>query len=159
MKLGKDIIFALLMIVVGILLVAMKSGAISFAVTILGVALIVVGILDIVVNKKDLIVGGIEILIGALLIVFAWVLTDIVLFIMAGVLVIYGVYGIYLAIKNGTKPVGKFVLALVVPVIYLVAGIFLFLNGFSWAFIVAGIVLIVYGVMQVVQSLTQRKGT
>lgn len=157
MKLGKDVVFALLMIVVGILLVAMKSGAISFAVTILGIALIVVGILDIAVNKKELIIGGIEILIGALLIVFAWVLTDIVLFIMAGVLVIYGVYGVYLAVKGGTKPIGRFVLSLIVPVIYLVAGIFLFFHGFNWAFIVTGVILILYGVMQIVRSLTQKK--
>lgn len=157
MKLGKDLIFSILMIVVGILLVTMRSGAISLAVTILGVALVVLGILDILVNKKDLVVGCIEILIGILLIVFAWVLTGIVLFIVAAVLVLYGVYGIYLAIKGGITPLGKFILALIVPVIYLVAGIFLFMNGFSWAFVVSGIILIIYGIMQAVQALTQNK--
>lgn len=159
MKISKDLAFAVLMVVVGILLIALKSAAISWTVTILGVALIVVGVLDILVNKKGWIAGGIEILIGVLLIVFAWVITDIVLFIVAGVLVIYGIYGIILAVQKGTKPLGKFLLAIIVPVIYVIAGIFLFLNGFAWAFIVAGVILVVYGVLQIIQAVTAGNGT
>lgn len=154
MKISKELAFAALMVVVGILLIVLKSAAINWTVTILGIALIIVGILDIFVNKKGWIAGAVEILIGVLLIVFAWVITSIVLFIVAAVLVIYGVYGIILAVQRGTTPLAKFLLALIVPAVYIIAGIFLFLNGFAWAFIVAGIVLVVYGVLQAVQAIT-----
>lgn len=159
MKISKEFVFAALMVVVGILLIALKGAAISWAVTILGVALIVAGVLDVLVNKKGWIAGGIEILIGVLLIVFAWVITDIVLFIVAGVLVVYGIYGIILAVQKGTKPLSKFLLALIVPAVYVIAGIFLFLNGFSWAFVVSGVILVVYGVLQMIQAITTGNGT
>lgn len=157
MKNIKDFAFAILMIVVGILLIVMKSGAVSLAVTILGAALIVAGVLDILVNKKDLIVGIVEIVIGVLLIVFAWALAGIVLFIVAAVLVIYGIYSGYLVLKRGIKDVGKLLLALIVPILYVVAGIFLFLNGFGWAFIIAGVILVVYGILAVIDAVVKNK--
>jgi uncharacterized membrane protein HdeD (DUF308 family) len=134
----------------------MQGGAVEVAVTILGIALIVVGVLDILGNKKDLVPGIIEIVVGIVMIVLAWVITTIIIWIVAALLVVYGVYGIYQAIVSKVKGT-KLILALVVPAIYILAGVLLFLNKFGWAFIVAGIILIVYGVLGVVNALVGKK--
>jgi uncharacterized membrane protein HdeD (DUF308 family) len=156
MKLVKDLAYPVLMLVVGILLCVMQSGAISVAVTILGIALIVVGILDIINNKNNLAIGIIEIVVGVVMIVLSWVIATIIVWIVAALLVIYGVYGIYQAIVSKAKG-GKLVLALIVPIIYIIAGILLFLNGFPWAWIVAGVILIVYGILGVINAIVANK--
>lgn len=156
MKLGKNLIFAALLIVVGILFIVMKSGAVSFAVTILGVALIVHGLLSILANRGKWIEGAVEIVAGVLLIVFAWTITTVVLYIVAAVLVLYGAYGIFLALTGKKKSLVKLLTALIVPAVCVIAGVFLFLNGFDWAFIIAGVLLAVYGVLEGVKALTDK---
>jgi uncharacterized membrane protein HdeD (DUF308 family) len=151
-----QIIYALALIVLGILFLVLKDEVIGIAMTILGVALIVVGVLDII--GKFTVQGIIEIAAGVVIIVCGWLITQIVLYILAALFVIYGVYHIYQLIKQKARGFSIWqTIALYLPaVIEIVIGVLLFLNGFGWVFIVVGVVFLVEGIVELATLLIKK---
>ncbi len=118
--------------------------------TVLGVALIVWGVSDLV--KGGTVEAVIKIALGVVSIVFGWALASVALYILAALLVVYGVMSLYPLIKDKCKDS----LLFIAPVVMLVVGLCLFFNQggtVNWVFIVSGIFLVIYGVLNLVESL------
>ena len=111
--------------------------------TILGVGLLVWAIIDFLNEKRTPAI--IKAIVGVVIIVLGWLITDIVLYVFAGLLLVYAVCELYELIKAKKKGFELFVQ----PLLYLVAAILLLLKGFGWAFVIAGVVLIVQGGLSV----------
>lgn len=153
------LINGIIIAIIGLLLIILKNEVISIIATCFGVYFIVSGILTIVKNKK-LVEGIIMIAIGAAVILFGWLLVQLVLYVIAALLVVYGIYTLYKCFKNKVKfknPISM-ILFYAIPILYVVAGICLFFNQggvTSLAFIIAGIVLLVNGIIMIIDSLSK----
>jgi uncharacterized membrane protein HdeD (DUF308 family) len=126
--------------------------------TILGVALIVLGVLDIVLARLT-IKGVIELVAGIVIIVCGWLIATIVLYIVAALFVIYGAYHIYELVAQRARGFNIWqTIAIYLPaVLEIVVGILLFLNQFDWIFIVAGVVFLIEGIVELVSLLVKKK--
>ena len=144
MKLSSNLITAILTIALGVLLAVFKEGIIGIAMTVLGVGLIIWAIIDLIDKKMEPAI--IKAVAGVAVILLGWLVASIVLFVFAGLLLIYAIYKIYLLIKAKKKKWDLFVQ----PVLYAIAAVLFLLNGYGWAFIAAGIVLIVQGALALV---------
>ena len=155
-KLPNNLIVALATIVLGVLFIVLKGEVVSIAMTVLGVALIIAGVIDIV-NKLTT-EGVIKAVLGVALLVCGWTLVSLALYIMAAVLLIYGILLMIEIIKNmkkSDKMVNK-VLKLVEPVVMIIVAACLLFNqggAIAWVFILAGILLIVDGALGLVNAL------
>ena len=126
--------------------------------TVLGVALIIAGVIDIV-NKLTT-AGVIKAVLGVALLVCGWTLVSLALYIMAAVLLIYGILLMIEIIKNMKKSdkIANKVLKLVEPVVMIIVAACLLFNqggAIAWVFILAGILLIVDGALGLVNALRQ----
>ena len=144
MKLSSNLITAILTIALGVLLAVFKEGIIGIAMTVLGVGLIIWAIIDFLDKKMETAI--IKAVAGVAVILLGWLVASIVLFVFAGLLLIYAIYQIYLLLKAKKKKWDLFVQ----PVLYAIAAVLFLFNGYGWAFIAAGIVLIVQGVLALV---------
>lgn len=150
---------AILMTVLGILFLIWKGSVVSIAMTVLGVLLIVQAILDVI--HKSYVSGVIKGVLGVAIIVFGWALVTITLYIMAVVLLIYGVLQLVDALKGldkDSKLLAK-VLAFLEPAICLFISVCLLFNQggtISWVFIVAGIFLIIEGIISLLGCLANK---
>ena len=156
MKKTPQLISALMTLALGILFVILKAEVIGIAITVLGVLLIVVGVLDIV--RKALVSGVIKAVLGVAILIMGWLLLDIAITILGIVLLVYGVLELIrrlTAKKRGMKLWAK-VLALVEPVLCIVASVVLITSGGSalgWAVLIAGVVFIIEGVLGIIAAL------
>ena len=144
MKLSSNLITAILTIALGVLLAVFKEGIIGIAMTVLGVGLIIWAIIDFLDKKMEPAI--IKAVAGVAVILLGWLVASIVLFVFAGLLLIYAIYQIYLLIKAKKKKWDLFVQ----PVLYAIAAVLFLFNGYGWAFIAAGVVLIVQGALALV---------
>ena len=101
MKRSEKITVAIVTMVVGVLLIAMRDSFIGIIMSVAGVALIALGILD-VFNRliPPAVVKGVA---GALIIICGWVLVEAVLYIVAALLLISGILLLYDKIKKGVR--------------------------------------------------------
>lgn len=150
MKTSANFFISLLTIVIGVLFAVMQGGVISIAMTVLGVGLIIWAVMDLL--EKDYVPCAIKAIIGAVVITCGWLIADVMLFVFAGLLLIYAVYQLYLLIKNNKRKAVKFI----EPVLYLaIAVLLLFAKGefLNTIFLIAGIALIVEGVFSILTSI------
>ena len=155
-KLPNNLIVSLATIVLGVLFIVLKGEVVSIAMTVLGVALIIAGVIDIV-NKLTT-EGVIKAVLGVALLVCGWTLVSLALYIMAAVLLIYGILLMIEIIKNMKKSdkIANKVLKLVEPVVMIIVAACLLFNqggAIAWVFILAGILLIVDGALGLVNAL------
>lgn len=160
MKVSSKCLFAILTIVLGVLFLVLKAQVVGITMTVLGVVLIVAAVLDLL--QKQYVPCAVKAVIGVLIIVFGWTLTSIALYVMSAILLIYGILQLYEAIKANKrgKNLWKTILLYAQPVAIVVAAIFLLVNqggAISWAFIVAGIFLIVEGAIGLINCLKAKK--
>jgi len=142
MKFSKELIMPIASIVLGLLFVIFQGRIIGISMTILGIASIVEGILSILEKKPES--GAINIITGVVVILFGWLLAKAVLYVLAMILIGYGIYLIYTSIKL-SYPIS----AMINPALLTLSGLFLFFNqggAANWAFIVSGIFFIGYGI-------------
>lgn len=160
MKVSSKCLFAILTIVLGVLFLVLKSSIVGITMTVLGVVLIVAAVLDLL--QKQYVPSAVKAVIGIIIIVFGWTLTSVALYVMSAILLVYGILQLYEAIKANKrgKNVWKTILLYAQPVAIVVAAIFLLVNqggAISWAFIVAGIFLIVEGAIGLINCLKAKK--
>ena len=155
-----NLIMAIATVVLGVLFIVLKGEVISIAMTVLGVALIVAAVIDFV-NKK-LTEGVIKAVLGAVVIICGWAFVKVALYIMAAVLLIYGILQLIEAIKaTGKKSkVLNTVWRLVEPVLTIIIAVCLIFNqggAVEWLFIVAGVILIIEGMVSLINYLKAKK--
>lgn len=151
-SISNNLIMAIAMIALGILFIIMKAGVISIAMTVFGVALLVVAVIDLL--NKDWVPCVIKAVLGIAVIVFGWALVDIARYILAGVLLIYGVLQVIDTVKKlkQNKTLLSKLLVLVEPVVIVAIAIFLFFNV-DILFIIAGIFFLIEGVLALIKAL------
>ena len=125
MKKSEKIISAVLMMVLGIMFIILKDKFIGLLMTVAGISLIVLGVVDIVENSIPPAV--IKIVSGILVILCGWVVVEAVLYILAGVLLVFGILLLYDEIKNqtGCDTLWQTLLQYAVPVICIAIGVVL----------------------------------
>lgn len=155
------LISALLMTVLGVLFIIFKNDVIGVALTVLGVLLVVQAVLDFV--HKAYVSGVIRAVMGALILVFGIgnLLVTVALYIIAAVLLIYGILQLIGALKAITKKSKLFakIFAFVEPAICLFVSICLLFNQggtVAWVFIIAGVFLIIDGVLALIDCVANK---
>lgn len=125
MKKSEKIISAILMMVLGVMFIILKDKFIGLLMTVAGISLIVLGVADLIENLVPPAV--IKIVSGILVIVCGWVVVEAVLYILAGVLLVFGILLLYDEIKNkeGCERLWQTLLRYAVPVICIAIGILL----------------------------------
>jgi len=157
MKTSAYLISAAVKLALGILFVILKAEVVGICITLLGIALLVMGVLDLV--HSDVASGIVKILLAAAVLLIGWLLLDIALLVLGIVLLVYSVLDIVKMIievaKNKKISILAFVFGLIEPALALVASIFLVTSrgaAIEWTVIIAGIVLIINGVIGVIRA-------
>ncbi len=154
-KKSESLIFAILMIVLGVLFIAFKSNIIGITMTVFGVALIVSAIIDLI--QKNVVPGVIKAVVGVVVIVFGWAFVSVALYIMAALILIYGILCLYQTIKsNKTMDKRSKIINYVDSILFIVIGLCLLFNQggtISLVFIIAGVFLIINGILALLQCL------
>lgn len=155
MKKSEKLISAILTAVIGVLFIVYGNQIIKTAIVVLGVAIIVASIFDLA-NKftRAFIVKAI---IGVLIIIFGVLFFSVAIYVLAAALLIFGVLQLYNCISSKRKvPVWYYV----GPIITIVVSLCLLINQsgtIDYMFIVAGVLLIIEGVLELVECLTAKK--
>lgn len=149
MKIKENDFAAIALIVLGAFILLLPGAIVELArlaVYAIAIAVAVLGLIDLL--QKKWISGLIKLIAGiAIFLLTLLVLTDDVLrYVLAAVLILFGAYLVYCAIKSKPKGALNWVLALAMPILSIVAGILLILNINIVDTIVA-IVLIVDGLL------------
>lgn len=153
---ANKLLTSIVTIIIGVLLITLKSSIVIIAVTIFGLYLIVVGILDII-KKSDLVNGLVKIAVGVVAAVLSWLIVAIASLLLGVVLIINGVTQLLEVLKS-KKPKGLLATLLVfaAPIVSIIGG--LCLCG-AWGelaltmYVIAGIVVILNGVISLVDYL------
>lgn len=145
----KKILNALLYMIIGAVLCIMKGELIGIAMTVIGVLAIVVGIIDLC--KKFIVSGVVKIVFGAFVIYAGWLLVEVILYVIAAILIIQGIIRLIRVLSSLKRlNVALIVIFLVEAILTLGMGIciiFYRAETISWVFIVAGVLLIVEGIL------------
>jgi len=149
MKMSSKISSAVVSIAIGIMFIILKDDIIGITMTLIGAAAIIMAIVDFV--NKQIRPGVIKSIIGVAVLVLGWVLVDIALYLIAGVLIVLGISQIVSAVKlsalcNSVQKVFMFIK----PVATLAAGLCLFFNKggtMDWIFILVGVLILVEGLL------------
>jgi uncharacterized membrane protein HdeD (DUF308 family) len=154
----KKILNALLYMIIGAVLCIMKGELIGIAMTVIGVVAIVVGIIDLC--KKFIVSGVVKIVFGAFVIYAGWLLVEVILYVIAAILIIQGIIRLIRVLTNLKRlNVALIVIFLVEALLTLGMGIciiFYRAETISWVFIVAGVLLIVEGILSLFDKSKKR---
>ncbi len=139
---------SILYIILGVLLIAFPGEALSWAMTIAGIFFIISGILELV--KKNWFGGAISLIIGIVILVLGWTLVWLVLLVLGILVAIKGVIALIDALKRRKKNF----LSILFAILTIVVGIVLaFGNALEIIVIVAGILLVINGVLGLISAL------
>lgn len=139
---------SILYVVLGVLLIAFPGDALSWAMTIAGVFFIISGVLELV--KKNWFGGAISLIIGIVILVLGWTLVWLVLLVLGILVAIKGVIALIDAIKRSKKNY----LSILFAILTIVVGIVLaFGNALDIIVIIAGILLVINGVLGLISAL------
>lgn len=147
-----NLFVAVLTIIIGILLIAFKGVIINIAMTILGAGLIVWAVVDGLNNNwTPAVIKGV---LGVLIIVLGWVVAHVLLYVIAVALLVYSAYQIYLLVSSKSKGIELYIQ----PALFVLTAILFFIQGANWVFVLAGIFLLIEGVVSLL-SLINTKTT
>lgn len=148
-------IWAILYIALGIIFIVMKNGVVSAAMTVAGIAAIIMAIVDF--SNKNTAAGVVEAVVGVCVIVFGWMFVSLALYIFTGVLIVSAVFQL-IQLWRMAMPASSGVQKMLMylrPVASLLAGVCLLFNqegSLTWIFTVAGIFLLVEGVLSLMDG-------
>ena len=159
-KNSSNLISAILTTAMGVLFIIKKLDVISIAMTVFGVLLIVQAVLDVI--AKDVTSCVIKAVVGVAIILFGWLFIEIATYVLAIALLIYGILRLVDWIKGfkSQKSTVAKIVELILPAICILIGISVFVGTFgsiaNVAFIVAGVFLIVHGVLDLIDAITAK---
>ena len=147
---NNQLIEGALTILLGILFLILQDKVITVAMTILGVVLIVLAVLDLLDHQTFPAI--VKAVFGVVVLIFGWAITTAALYLLAAVLLIWGIYELYAKLKVHLKgnSVWLTVMLYIAPILNILLGLLLLFNQngtVAWVFIVTGVLLIVDGVM------------
>jgi hypothetical protein len=158
------LVSAAVKLALGILFVILKAEVVGICITLLGVALLVMGIIDLVHN--DTAGGIVKIVLAAAVTLIGWLLLEVALIVLGIVLLVNSILDIVKIIMTAVKNKGANILAVVLgliePALALVASVFLITSrgtAIEWTVIIAGIVLIVNGLIALLRALVPENST
>ncbi len=148
MKQSEKVITALLLMALGVMFIILKDNFIGILMTVVGASLIVLGIVDIIGGNYPQAI--VKIVSGLLLVICGWVIVEAVLYVLSGILLIFGLLLLYDKIRNRIcrSTLWQTVLEYATPVICIVIGVLLLFHRESFVnlvFIVSGILLALEG--------------
>ena len=150
-KSNSEIFSSLLYILIGALLVIFRSQTLGWAMTIGGALFIIFGILDLI--KSNFAGGAVSLIIGIAILVLGWTATKIVLLVLGIMIALKGLIAFIDALRARKKNFFK----IIFPIFSVVVGLMLaFGNGLDIIIMVAGIMLIVDGILGVIGSLLKK---
>lgn len=154
MKKSEKIISAVALMVLGILFIALKGSFIGLLMTVAGVSFLVLGVADII--DKLIPQAVIKIVSGVLLIVAGWAIAEVVLYILAAMLLIFGILILYDKIKRRVccEKLWQTLLEYALPCVCILVGILFLFNQTAIAnfvFVVNGIFLLLLGGTQLLK--------
>lgn len=157
---SEKLIEGALTILLGILFLILRGEVIPVAMTILGVVLIVMAVLDLLDHQTFPAI--VKAVFGVVVLIFGLALTTAALYILAAVLLIWGIYELYAKLKIRLKgnSVWLTVLLYIAPILNILLGLLLLFNQsgtVAWIFIVVGVLLIIDGVMLLCDAFSRKK--
>lgn len=144
MNIKQNSLAAVALIVLGVLMLVITPALLVYAVFAVGVALAVLGLIDLL--QKNWVMGIVKLIAGIAVFLLAYFVPEIFTYLLAAVLILYGAYLVYCAIKSKPKGALNWIFALAMPILSIVAGILLFIQAEIVVTIFA-IVLIVDGLL------------
>lgn len=137
----------ILYVAMGILLAVFGGEVLNWVVSAIGIVFIVIGIVNLV--KHNILSGIINIVIGVILPTVAWLVLEIVLLVLGIFVVVKGIIELVSVLKLPKKKRNFF--KMIFPILTIVAGaVLLFGNLIDWAIVLAGVCLIVDGVLGII---------
>lgn len=162
MKKTSQLISAAMTLALGILFVILKAEVIGICITVLGVALLITSVLDLI--RKSIVSGIVKALLAVAVLLIGWLLLDLALLILGIVLAVYGVLEIVktivASVKSKKVKILDVILGLVEPIICTAAGVLLITSrgtAMNVTVLIAGIFLIVDGVLSVIRAFVAKK--
>ncbi len=160
MKKTSQLISAIMTLVLGILFLILKDGVIGIAITVFGVVLIITAILELF--RKNFVSGILKAVLGIAVLTVGWLLLDIAMLVIGIVLLVYGILELIKRIVAiFKKQNGKFwatVIGFINPIVCIIAAAALIWGNFlDTAIIVAGVLLIVDGLLALIEALASKK--
>lgn len=145
-----SLIEGLLTILLGILFLILQGQVVTIAMTVLGVVLLVLAVLDLLENRVPSAI--VKAVFGVVTLLFGWVITTAALYVLAALLLIWGIYELYAKLHVHLKgnSLGLTVLLYISPILNILLGLLLLFNQggtLAWIFIVVGVLLILDGAM------------
>ncbi len=157
MQKSSFIVSAAIKLALGILLVILKAEVIGICITLLGVALLVMGIINLIHN--DIPGGIVKIVLAVAVTLIGWLFLEIAFIVLGIVLLVNSILDIVKIIlfyvKNKGISIISIIMSLIEPALTLAASVFLITShdtAIEWAVVIAGIVLIVNGVVALVRA-------
>lgn len=146
MNLKQNSLAAIALIVLGgiMLIPDIGIGILYYALYAVGIALAVLGFIDLL--QKNWVMGIIKLIAGIALFLLTYFVPEIFGYLIAAVLILYGAYLVYCAIKSKPKGALNWILALAMPILSIVAGVLLFIQA-EIVYTIMAIVLIVDGLL------------
>lgn len=138
---ANNIITCLIYALIGILLIALRSGSIGILFTVLGILFLAIGIYDFI--KKQWVNAVVEVVVGIVILVCGWTVAEWVLLIFGILLIVVGIVDFAKNFKNGWK-------AWLSPIVTIVIGIVLVVSKFALIdvmCIIAGVIFIINAVL------------
>ena len=140
-----SIIYALLLIVIGLLFIVNPGFALSTGVAIVGIILIIAGLVPMFMNKSVDAIGVVMIVLGILLVAAPFLFATLIAIIVGIIAIIVGILAIVGALQNK----GNNFVQLIIGILILVAGACTFI-GEGWPWMVFGAILLVTGALALV---------
>ncbi len=158
MKKTEKILLAISLIALGVLAILLRDTFIGLLMTLIGGALAVWGVVDIF--RKNLPIGIVKIVTGLLLILCGWAITEAVVYILAGLVLTFGILYLCDTFKRGARCPSFWaaVWEYSLPVLsILVGGLLLFHRGsmVNFVFISCGVLTIAIGGILLAEALSK----
>lgn len=152
----QKILSAVFTLLLGVMLIILRSEVISIAMTVLGVGCIALGFFDLI--QKLIPPAVIKLVVGVIIIICGWVIVSAVLYILAGLLLIVGVLFLYEKIKNRVRCQTWYytLCEYAVPILCIIIGTLLLFNQgntVNWVFVVSGSVTVLEGALLLIDAL------
>lgn len=149
-----------LTLLIGILFLFLRGNTIiNIAMTVFGVALLVLAILDLL--DHQIFQGVVKAVVGVVVLIFGWAFVEVALIVLAIVLLVWGIYELYLLIKHHVSGNAlAVILRYISPILSIVIGVLLLVNRAGTVdaiSVVIGVVLIIDAILLFYDALRTKK--
>lgn len=149
-KSNPELISSLFYILIGVLLVVLRDRTLGWAMTIAGALFLVFGVLELLKNNWT--GGAVSLIIGLSIIIFGWVLTEIVILVFGILIALKGVVALIDELRRFKQNAVDIILAVLTIVIGLLLA---FGELLSIMIAIAGVMLMFKGIIKLISSATK----